>query len=201
MNHSMDVVRRENARLQAENTQLQAENRALRDFVEILDDLSARAQNAVSDDDLLPLLESVFLKALSLINAPDGSLLLLDDESNELKFVLVKGSLAANLRGYRIPATSGVAGWVVEHRQATLVRDVRRDPRFSDNVDSAFKFRTLSIAAAPLMGAGKVFGLIEALNQPGDQPFSDFDLALLNLLCRFTGEMLADIERMQPQNG
>lgn len=193
------VVQRENARLQAENERLHKELKVLREFVDILNELSERAQSVVSDEALLPLLESTFGKALRLLNAPDGSLLLLDEDTNELVFVLVRGSLASDLKDYRVPASEGIAGWVVENRKAALVRDVRRDARFSDTVDSAFKFRTQSIAAAPLIGDGKVFGLIEALNQPGDDPFSDTDLALLGLLCRFAGEILADIERKQPE--
>lgn len=192
------IVQRENARLKAENERLQHELQNLREFVQILDDLASRAKQITSDDELLPLLERVFVKALGMLNAPDGSLLLLDDETGELVFVVVKGALAQNLKGYRIPSTEGIAGWVVERAEPTLVRDVRRDARFSNTVDDEFKFRTQSIAAAPLIGDGKVYGLIEALNQPGDVPFSDDDLALLGLLCRFAGEALADIDRREP---
>lgn len=192
------VVQRENARLQAENDLLHKELKSLREFVEILNELAERSRSVVSDAALLPLLEATFSKALGLLNAPDGSLMLLDEDSNELVFVLVRGSLAGDLKDYRVPANEGIAGWVIKHQTAALVRDVRRDGRFSDSIDSTFKFRTQSIAAAPLIGDGKVYGLIEALNQPGDDPFSDSDLALLSLLCRFAGEILADIERKQP---
>jgi len=195
----MAVMRRENARLQEENERLQEELRNLREFVSVLNDLTISAKNLTSDAELLPLLERIFIKALSLVNAPDGSLMLLDDETNELVFVVVKGSLAANLIGYRISAEEGIAGWVVKNAEPTLVRDVRRDPRFSQNIDEQFTFRTQSIAAAPLIGDRRVYGVIETLNQPGDEPFSDSDLALLGLLCRFAGEALADIERMHPE--
>ncbi len=194
----MAVLRRENTRLQAENERLTEELRDLREFVQILNTLMLSAKQFSSDDELLPLLEQIFLKALNLLNAPDGSLLLLDDEKNELEFVLVQGTLAANLHGYRIPAGEGVAGWVMQNAEPTLVRDVRRDPRFSHIIDDQFTFRTQSIAAAPLIGDRKVYGLIEALNQPGDEPFSEDDLALMGLLCRFAGEALADIERIKP---
>lgn len=195
----MAVMRRENARLQGENEKLQEEVRNLREFVQILNDLTTSTKSINSDEQLLPLLEKIFLKALHLLNAPDGSLLILDDETNELVFVLVKGSLAANLKGYRIPADGGIAGWVIKHAEPTLVRDVRRDSRFSEMIDDQFTFRTQSIAAAPLIGDRKVFGVIEALNQPGDDPFSESDLALMGLLCRFAGEALADIERKRPE--
>jgi GAF domain-containing protein len=195
----MAVMRRENARLQEENERLQLELRNLREFVQILNDLTLKTRSLGSDQELLPLLETIFQKAMSLVNAPDGSLMLLDDETNELAFVVVKGSLAANLIGYRIPADEGIAGWVVKNAEPTLVRDVRRDARFSHNIDDQFTFRTQSIAAAPLIGDRKVYGVIETLNQPGDEPFSENDLALLGLLCRFAGEALADIERMHPE--
>ncbi len=192
------VMRRENARLQAENEHLTDQLRRLREFVSILSDLTQATRSIHSDAELMPLMEQILTKALNLLNAPDGSLMLLDDETNELAFVIVKGTLAANLVGYRIPADTGVAGWVVKHGEPALVRDVRRDPRFSHLIDEQFTFRTQSICAAPLIGDRRVFGLIEALNQPGDEPFSDMDLALLSLLCRFAGEVLADLERIGP---
>lgn len=193
------IMRRENARLQAENEQLQEELRNLREFVQILNDLTRATRSITSDAELLPLLDDIFTRALNLLNAPDGSLMLLDDETDEMVFVLVRGVLAANLRGYRIPASEGIAGWVIKNAQPTLVRDVRRDPRFSHTIDDQFTFHTQSIAAAPLIGDRRVYGVIEALNKPGDEPFDDSDLALLGLLCRFAGEALADIERLNPE--
>ncbi|HEX2908335.1 MAG TPA: GAF domain-containing protein [Phototrophicaceae bacterium] len=193
------IMRRENTRLQAENERLQDELRNLREFVNILHDLAQSTKSLSSDAELLPLLDDIFNKAMKLLNAPDGSLLLLDDEANELVFVLVRGALAANLKGYHISATEGIAGWVVQQGEPTLVRDVRRDSRFSHTVDEQFTFHTQSIAAAPLIGDRKVYGVIEVLNKPGDEPFSEADLALLGLLCRFAGEALADIERFNPE--
>lgn len=193
-----DIVQRENVRLQEENRKLREELADLRSFVEMLNVVSIQAQEMTSDEELMPLLQEIFTRALKLLNAPEGSLLLLDDETHELKFVLVQGAIAERLRGYRIPADEGIAGWVIQNVKPALVRDVRHDWRFSNTIDEDFKFRTQSVAAAPLVGEGRVFGVLEALNQPSDEPFSDMDLTLLNLTCRFAGEMLANIERMQP---
>lgn len=192
--NTLSVLQRENSRLQAENQELSGELKTLRHFVETLDMLTTRAQGA-DDRALMPLLREVFDRALDILKAPEGSLLLLDEDTHELKFIFVKGVLAERLLGYRIPADEGIAGWVVTQQDAALVRDVRRDERFSDNIDDAFKFRTQSIAAAPIIGAGRVLGVLEALNQPVDEPFSETDLTLLRLLCRFAGEVLIDILR------
>ncbi|MDX1994879.1 MAG: GAF domain-containing protein [bacterium] len=193
------VIQSDNARLQAENQQLREENARMREFVEVLHDLMTKPSRLESDAELLPLLRDIFYKMMGVLNAPDGSLLLLDEDTNELVFVLVGGDLAPNLTGYRIPADEGIAGWVVRHSEPALVRDVRRDQRFSHMIDEAFKFRTQSIIAAPLIGNQKVYGLIEALNQPGDEPFSESDAAFLGLLCRAAGERLADIDRNKPE--
>jgi GAF domain-containing protein len=192
--NSLSVLQRENSRLQADNQTLQQESSRLREFVDILETLTSEGSAITSDEALLPLLRTIFFRSLDLLNAPEGSLLLLDEDTNELQFVLVKGELAERLHGYRIPADEGIAGWVVQNAQATLVRDVRHDQRFSDSIDEKFKFRTQSIAAVPLVGAGKVFGVLEALNQPADVPFSELDTQLLALICRFAGELLVNIE-------
>jgi GAF domain-containing protein len=191
----MMVVQSENVRLKDENDALRREVHTLRDFVAIINDLSDRASSLKDDAELMPLLNDIFIKALKLLNAPDGSLALLDRDKNELVFVLVLGELSDELTGFRMPAEEGIAGWVIENAQPTLVRDVRRDTRFFANVDEQFKFQTQSVLAAPLIGDGHVLGMIEALNQPGDQPFSELDLALLKLICRIAGEELANIER------
>lgn len=193
----MAVVQSENARLKTENHQLNDELRNLREFVAVLNELNNKP--IVKDDaDIMPTLRDIFYKALKLLNAPDGSLALLDDDTNELVFVLVQGAIADQLTGYRIPADTGIAGWVVQNAKSALVRDVRRDQRFFRDVDEEFKFTTQSIAAAPLVGDGKVIGLIEVLNQPGDIPFSETDTALLGLLCRIAGEHLANVQRNLP---
>jgi GAF domain-containing protein len=186
------ILQRENARLQAECQALQLELAQLRDFVDILNGLSSASERMTGDEALFPLLHRAFQSAMDLLNAPEGSLLLLDEETNELKFVLVKGALAENLLNYRIPADEGIAGWVIQQRSPALVRDVRHDVRFSNAIDDEFKFRTQSIAAVPVIGAGKILGVMEALNQPVDMPFSEMDVTLLNLICRFMGELLVD---------
>ncbi len=196
--NTIGVLQRENARLQVENHDLQQRINQMNDFIAILNVMTAAEERVTNDAALLPLLRTTFFMALDLIDAPEGSLLLLDEETNELKFLLVKGLLAERLLDYRIPADEGIAGWVIQNKKPALVRDVRHDGRFSNNIDEAFKFRTQSIAAVPIIGDVKIFGVLEALNQPVDEPFSDQDVTLLHLICRFVGELLINVERSQP---
>jgi len=194
--NSSSFLRQENARLKQENKELTEELQSLREFVTILTTLSESASRFKDDSELLPFLKDILIKALSLLNAPDGSLAIIDDETGELVFVIVEGALEEQLTNFRIPAGEGIGGWVIERRETALVRDVRRDQRFSHMIDDAFKFRTQSILATPIIGNQKCYGVIEILNQPGDVPFSENDAALLKLLSWAAGEALADMERV-----
>jgi len=52
------IVQQENARLQAENKRLQQELRELHEFVNALSDVARSTRQAVSDSELMPLMEA-----------------------------------------------------------------------------------------------------------------------------------------------
>lgn len=187
------LLQAEITRLRAENDSLRNELYEMRNFVQALQSLVDAEEQFQTNDDLLRLLSQIVQQTLDLLAAPDGSLMLMDPASQELEFVIVHGS-ARSLIGKRLKSGEGIAGWVAKHAKTCVVRDVRTDPRFSERMDDASGFRTQSIAAAPLLGNGRVLGVLEVLNQPGDEPFDATDQALLSLFCRFAGEALANIE-------
>ncbi len=180
-------------RLRTENESLRNELYVMRGFVQALQALSEAEAKFKASADLWRLLDEIMQQTLDLLSAPDGSLMLLDRNSGELEFVVVLGAARDLLTGQRLQPGEGIAGWVAQHGKSCVVRDVRLDPRFSARMDEESAFRTKSIAAAPLIGNGKVLGVVEVLNRPGDEAFTEFDQMLLTLLGRFAGEMLADI--------
>lgn len=184
-------------RLTQDNEKLKEELSGLRKFVQALDSLYNSADKFDDDSELFGFLRETLTNAMKLVNAPDGTLALVDDETDELVFVIVNGALSEQLTDHRIPKTEGVAGWVIRNAKPTLVRDVRLDQRFYTGVDDRFAFKTQSIAAAPLIGDGKIYGLVEVLNQPGDEPFSANDMGILKLFCRAAGDALAKIDKMK----
>ncbi|MGB7337296.1 MAG: GAF domain-containing protein [Phototrophicaceae bacterium] len=184
-------------RLKSENDDLRSEVESLRRFVQALDHLYSSADNFKDDTELFGFLRTTLTSAMKILNAPDGTLALVDEDTDEIVFVIVNGALSDTLTDHRIPKSEGVAGWVIRNAKPTLVRDVRRDPRFYTGVDDRFSFKTQSIAAAPLIGEGTVYGLVELLNQPGDDPFSEHDMGILKLFCRAAGDALAKIDKMK----
>lgn len=196
VNNHTNILQNELNRLRAENDILRGELHDLQRFVQALQFLSEAAEKYKTNEDLLRLLSDIVLQTLDLLSAPDGSLLLVDAETGELEFVIVHGSARENLTGLRLQPNEGVAGWVAATGEPYIVRDTRTDARFSERMDETVSFHTQSIAAAPLLGRGRVLGVVEVLNQSGDEPFDDLDQALLTLFCRFAGEALAEIEAM-----
>lgn len=189
-------------RLQEENRQLLEEVLLLRQYTEAIQTLAEAIDQLRPDADIMPLLDRILRSALVVINAKDGSLLVVDEETGELVFVLVHGEVdRSKLEGYRLPRGKGVAGWVAEHGKPAIVNNPRTDLRFFPEIDDAFDFRTQSILAVPIIGGGKVLGIIEILNKHTEKPFSEADQALIMLLCRFAGELLSVIIQREDEGG
>jgi sigma-B regulation protein RsbU (phosphoserine phosphatase) len=122
--------------------------------------------------------------ALEAVNSENGSILLLDNETDELVFVAVVGERQEELSDYRIPADSGVAGWVKTQKKSALVPDVRKDDRWISAVDQSIGFHTQSLMAVPLILEDRIIGVMEVVNSITEDHFNDTDLSLLLLVAR-----------------
>ena len=181
--------------IQQENTRLKEEVTRLRDYVSNLQSLHRAARRLLSEKDIMTLLDKTLYYALTVLDAEDGALLLRDEETDDLVFVLVQGRVREMLPGYRIPSCEGIAGWVAEHRESAIVNNVRGDPRFSPQVDQSFGFETHKLVCVPLIARDKVLGVIEVLNKSGGQDFAEADVDLLSLLAVIAAIALDDLAR------
>lgn len=179
---TLRFLQQENQRLVEENQALREENGALRHYVGSLKELYWATQEIVSEENLFSLLDKILHSAMTVVGAEDGSLLLLDEETNELVFVLVHGDIRNELRGYRIPSDKGIAGWMVSHREPLIINNPALDWRFSQQVDSTFGFSTRSLIGTPISARGKMIGVIELLNKRNNEEFTETDLTLLLIL-------------------
>jgi GAF domain-containing protein len=193
---SAQVVRflqRENAQLQEENRTLKEENRALHRYIDALDDLHSATQRITSEENLLDLLDEILYNAMVVIRAEDGSLLLLDEETDELVFAVVHGDIRGELRGYRISCDIGIAGWVATENEPLIVDNPRQDWRFSPQIDEAFGFVTRSILCVPMSTRDKLIGVIELLNKYDGNCFTETDATLLSILAHVAATALDDM--------
>lgn len=180
--------------LREENLTLGQEADGLREFIECMGKLIAAVDEPKQGTEALVLLAQVLDSAIRAIGAKDGSLLVPDQATGELVFVLVQGSSTKpNLVGRRLPAGRGIAGWVAEHRRGTTVNNVPADERFYPELDVELDYRTNSLMAAPLLGGSRLLGVVEVVNKLDGKLFSTGNLTLMSLMCRFAGELLHGI--------
>jgi signal transduction protein with GAF and PtsI domain len=191
---TLRLLQRENIDLKEENERLQVEVLALREYLQGLRAVQQEAQAIASAQELESFLSKILYTALKAMDAANGSLLLVDDNTDELVFALVKGTIQSELRGYRIPKTAGVAGWVATHAEPLLVGRARLDDRFYSRIDETFGFETTSLVCAPLLGQDKVIGVIEVLNKFSQEAFNEVDLDVLTILAHIAAEAIERVE-------
>jgi GAF domain-containing protein len=195
----LKFLQQENQRLVEENRLLRDEAMALRDYLAGLRTLQRAAEAITVEDDPVALLDKILYAALTVIDAADGSILLLDEETNELVFVVVHGELDTTLTGHRIPADAGIAGWVAVHQEPQIVNNVRTDQRFFGDVDENFQFETVGLLCVPMVVQGKLLGVIEVLNKFNRQDFLEADVDLMGILA-YIAAVAIDRLQSEPTN-
>jgi len=148
----------------------------------LLYDLACAFAARTDLDELFPL---VLTKCREVFDAMGASVLLHDQEHNELYFPFVAEEdpvIHARLLELRFPAERGIAGWVLSHGRAVRVDDVQSDPRFFSGIDADTGFTTRTLLCAPLTTYQGVIGVLQVLNRREGQPFTDDDLAFLEAL-------------------
>jgi sigma-B regulation protein RsbU (phosphoserine phosphatase) len=193
---SAKFLKEQAARLSAENDDLRQEVVALRQSVRALSSLFYVSQNIGAEVNVLNLLSEILDTSLQVLKATDGSLMLVDEETGALVFTVVRGTTAENLVGYRLPPGAGIAGWVAQHHQPQVVRDVHRDPRFYPAVDELFGFKTRSMVCVPVvLDDGRLLGVIEVLNKVSDREFNQDDLDLILIVAQLAATAMRRAER------
>ena len=129
---------------------------------------------------------------------PDNwSLLLLDEEKQELYFELAVGKASQALRDVRIKIGQGIAGWVAQHGETVVVPDTSKDTRFFSKVDEKTKTETQSIVAVPVRFRDTCLGVIELINCVGPRGFDPRDLKLLEALSDFAAIALENARHVK----
>lgn len=183
-------LQQECTRLRDENQLLLDEVHALRRYIRALQDLQETVQRFTPEHDILALLGETLACAMTLVDTTDGSLMLIDEETDELVFVLVYGDASDTLTGHRFDRKQGIAGWAAEHGAPVIVNNVRSDVRFFSGVDEEAGFETRSLVAIPLVARGRTLGVIEVINKRSGDDFTEDDVSLLAILAALSASAL-----------
>src|SRR3989304_2439587 len=96
-----------------------------------LSSFSEMGKALTSTLDLKEGLNIVMEKISEMLQPKNWSLLLIDDETNELYFEILVGEGIEKLKELRLKIGEGIAGWVAREGVPLLVPDGNQDPRFS----------------------------------------------------------------------
>jgi len=134
---------------------------------------------------LKEVVEKIFYKVVEFFNPENWSLLLLDEDTQELYFEIVVGEVAEKIKDVRLKVGEGVAGWVAETGRALIVPSVDEEPRFSRKIDDISQFSTESIICIPLKVRNKILGVIELINKKNLSPFLQYDIEVLSTVAEY----------------
>jgi len=114
------------------------------------------------------------------MHARIASLMLVDEEREELYIKAARGLREEVVSGTRIKMGDSIAGWVAKHGVPLLVTDVEEDPRFGRR--NGHQYETKSLLSVPIKSDGRVVGVININNKISCTPFTEDDQALLSSL-------------------
>jgi signal transduction histidine kinase len=143
--------------------------------------LNKAGQALTSTLDLPTILAQIMTEVNQLFQAEGASVLLHDPATDELVFAAVATAEARALLGTRFPATTGIAGWVLQHRQSILLTNAHQDRRFYDRIDAITGLTTRSLLVVPLINKQTAIGVVEVVNKAGGR-FNRHDLEILEIL-------------------
>jgi GAF domain-containing protein len=186
-------LQQENLRLRNEIENLTKQNQRLQLHLTKITDLYWANQRIATEEDPLEVISQLLYQIINVIEAGDGSISRLDEETNELVFLFSHGELQQQLPGHRIKSDLGIAGWVVENHQPIIVNNPRQDWRFSQEVDDEFNFYSRSIVSVPIISYDQLLGVIQLVNKQ-DNEFTEADIALLLILGQVTATAMQAVE-------
>ena len=134
-----------------------------------------------SDESYRALLSAIVEVARSIFGARASSIVLLDEDTDELVFEAVVGEGEDTLLGTRYPAGKGISGWVLATRTPLVIEDVKQDPRFAKDVAEGTGYVPSGLMAAPLLHEEQALGVLSVLDRPEQSLFSLQEMELLGL--------------------
>ena len=131
--------------------------------------------------DLNGLLTQILESATRLCEGEASSILLLDQNANELYFEVALGIKGPEVKKYTLKIGEGIAGWVVQHNKSLIANDVESDTRHFGAIGQQIGYASRNILAVPMRVKDVCIGVIEILNKKQRKDFTQEDLEWLEI--------------------
>lgn len=143
-------------------------NQSTKASLELLYSISRELATSI---DLHQVLNQVLFLCVNNVGAERGSLIVLDDHQKPVDAAMVYRKQLIPHTSQQLQATleQGLAGWVVQHREAVLINDTLQDERWLRRPDDRQdRSGAKSAICIPLMARDKLVGVLTAVHpEPG----------------------------------
>jgi len=126
--------------------------------------------------------------AADLLNAAQGSIMLIDKNGETMHIVFTKGMTLHIAQCLPMKVGKGIAGKVAQTGQPLLVNDVEKDSRVA--MINRPRFKSKALICIPLMLKEKVIGVLNLSDKADCAPFTEADLELLTSFANLASLMI-----------
>jgi len=137
-------------------------------------DFSSSLTSALSEESLF---HTLVEKSMQLLNAEQGSLMLLDSETSELVVEAKKSRDDTVQEKMRLRKEDSIAGIVIDSGEPLLVNDIEKDPR--TRRENRQRYRTKSFMSILLKIDSRVTGVLNMSDKAKGALFTEEDLRIL----------------------
>jgi len=134
------------------------------------------------------LYEAILGIASELIDATQGSIMLIDKDGESMHIVFTLGMTLNIARCLPVKVGKGIAGMVAQTGQPLLVNDVEKDSRVA--MANRLRFKSKSLICIPLKLKEKVIGVLNLSDKKNLAPFTEADLQLLTSFANLASLMI-----------
>jgi len=121
------------------------------------------------------LLNEIIESSKEVMKAEAASLLLYDEEKNNLYFESVSGDKKGTLKRMIVNMGEGIAGWVADNKKSLLIEDCYKDERFNPAFDIKTNFKTRSMICVPMLRKESLVGIMQVINKKNSLHFNKVD--------------------------
>ena len=158
------------------NTRLFTAVREERDRLRLLYGISRELATALDPDQLL---SRIIQHTVAAVNAERGSIIISSNDGRTTQRIVTRAGMDTSVTESVANSLlhTGLSGWVMQHREAARIADVRLDKRWVD-LPSTLQQRVRSALAVPLVREDQALGVM-TLTHPRIDNFSNADLELV----------------------
>lgn len=111
------------------------------------------------------LLHQIVTAAADLTDSMAASIMLYDENNDELYFHSSTNLDARVMRGLVVPVDSSIAGTILLERRPVIAMNVAEDPRHFEDIGKTTNYQVESLLGVPMLTKDKVVGVLEVINK------------------------------------